>query len=299
MQSSLEFLVGLLDQDDPVFVTRDDFDGAHGEAVRAWQAAGFIGRESGAIPAPTCPHCGEGVPYRLGPRFVCNACFSDVDPRHLLAWQVDREAFARHLARGFGLAGEPKRIDAPLWQLGTWRSGGDVLEVFFRTRGVLQPPAEARLGVYRRVLLVYALTRPAEADRLPCRFLSLLEALRPEESWAVADIPGLLRPRGNVRFEEHSGALWVGDALLGEVPPGSKEHAFLACLAGRLDHFIPYRDLKRAVLQAAGSTDATEEATFCQGLKSRIKKKWVPHIDRLLATTNKAEGYRLRGHAEV
>jgi hypothetical protein len=51
------------------------------------------------------------------------------------------------------------------------------------------------------------------------------------------------------------------------------------------------------VLRRAGSTDTTEEATFCQGLKSRIKKKWVPRIDELIATTNKGDGYRLRGYA--
>ena len=53
------------------------------------------------------------------------------------------------------------------------------------------------------------------------------------------------------------------------------------------------------MLHATGSTDETEEATFCQGLKTRIKKKWVPGIDLLLTTTNKADGYRLRGFSEV
>ena len=104
----------------------------------------------------------------------------------------------------------------------------------------------------------------------------------------------LLRQRGNVRFDARSGALWAGDGWLGEVPIGSKEHAFLDCLANRIDRFVPYADIKAHVLRASGSADTTEEATFCQGLKSRIKKKWIPEIDRLVLTTNKGDGYRLR-----
>ena len=103
-------------------------------------------------------------------------------------------------------------------------------------------------------------------------------------------------PAGSIRFAKHSGALWIGDTQAGEVPVGSKEYVFLVCLASHLDHFVPYADLKREVLRRTGSTDETEEATFCQNLKSRIKKKWVPAIDRLVVTTNKADGYRLRGH---
>jgi len=57
--------------------------------------------------------------------------------------------------------------------------------------------------------------------------------------------------------------------------------------------------MKRFVLAQAGSADTTEEATFCQALKSRIKKKWIPQIDLLVTTTNKADGYRLRGYAEL
>jgi hypothetical protein len=67
-------------------------------------------------------------------------------------------------------------------------------------------------------------------------------------------------------------------------------------LAADPDQFVSYHDLKRDVLSHSGSTDTTDEATFCQKLKSRIKAKWVPRIDDLLATTNKGDGYRLRGH---
>ena len=66
-------------------------------------------------------------------------------------------------------------------------------------------------------------------------------------------------------------------------PVGSKEFHFLDCLASDLDRFITYADLKHHVLEQAGSTDTTEEGTFCQNLKSRIKKKWVPQIDRLIS----------------
>ena len=66
----------------------------------------------------------------------------------------------------------------------------------------------------------------------------------------------------------------------------------------RHDHCLGMHPLKHAVLQTSGSTDETEEATFCQGLKSRIKKKWIARIDDFIATTNKGDGYRLRARVE-
>src|SRR2546423_68431 len=109
--SSPEFLVGLLERDDPVFVVQEDFDGAHGEAVRAWQALGVVSSDPGAHPAPSCPRCSEGVPVRLGGRLLCNSCFSRVDPRQMMAWPLDREAFLRWLAEGLGLKGGLRRHD--------------------------------------------------------------------------------------------------------------------------------------------------------------------------------------------
>jgi hypothetical protein len=82
---------------------------------------------------------------------------------------------------------------------------------------------------------------------------------------------------------------------LGEVPRHSREFFFLACLAGQLDAFVSYSDIKRYVQQHAESSETTEEATFCQRLKHRTKR-WVPTIDELLVTTNKGDGYRLRSH---
>jgi hypothetical protein len=60
---------------------------------------------------------------------------------------------------------------------------------------------------------------------------------------------------------------------------------------------VPYADLKHEVLRRSGSADTTEEATFCQKLKSRLKKG-LPAIDRLVVTTNKGDGYRLRAFLE-
>lgn len=91
----------------------------------------------------------------------------------------------------------------------------------------------------------------------------------------------------------------TGETWLGEVPVGTKEYHFVARLAADLDHFVPYADLKRDVLRLAGSRDETEEVTFCQKLKSRVKARYVPRIDGLIVTTNKADGYRLRAEGEA
>ena len=42
MATSLEFLLGLLEQDDPVLVVQEDFDEAHRDAIRTWQGLGFV-----------------------------------------------------------------------------------------------------------------------------------------------------------------------------------------------------------------------------------------------------------------
>ncbi len=296
--TSLEFLLGLLDLDDPVFVTQEDFDSAHGETVRTVKTMGFLGRDPGVNPVPTCPHCDEGVPRQLGGRYVCDACYSRVDTRHLVAWQLDREVFLRWLAGALGLEGEVRRVVQGLWQLGRLNDEGGPSECCYLRGGTLSGRGQDRLDAYRNVLVLYGLTRPASVERIR-HSASLLEVLRLEGVLGVTEPGRLLRVRGNVRFETHSGVLRVGDAILGEVPPGSKEYYFLRCLAGQLDRFVPYADIKREVLRESGSSDGTEEATFCQGLKSRIKKKWIPRIDLVLATTNKADGYRLRGYAEL
>ena len=166
------------------------------------------------------------------------------------------------------------------------------LECFFRRSGELSSHGTSRLLAYRNTLLVYPLTPMGAGSS---RTLSLLEAVQWENgSLRVAGLGTLLRPRGKVRFDAQCGALWVGDVCLGEVPIGSKEFFFLCRLADDLDRFVPYTDLKHYVLQESGSSDSTDDATFCQLLKSRTKRKWMPKIDAVLATTNKADGYRLR-----
>ena len=91
-----------------------------------------------------------------------------------------------------------------------------------------------------------------------------------------------LRGCGTVRFDQASGVLWPG----------------YTCLAGQLDRYESYANLKHSVPAHSGGTDTTDGASFCQKLKRRIKPRWVPKIDWLIATTNKGDGYRLRGYVE-
>ena len=208
------------------------------------------------------------------------------------------ETFFTALAAHLHLRGWIRRIDAGLWQLGAGEADrGQPVECFFRRRGPLTRQSRARLTAYRRALVFHGPSM--DADRgVGGRWLPLHELLRPDGSLAAIDLARLLAPRGNVRFDGESGTLWVGDTWLGEVPLGSKEYHFLEALAEQIDRFVPYADLKREVKSRSGSKDTTEEATFCQNLKRRVKK-WVPRIDQLVATTNKADGYRLRGFAEA
>src|SRR5262245_1848664 len=98
MRASLEFLLGLLERNDPPAVTQQDFDGRHGRAVRICRRMGFLSREPGLHPVPTCPDCGEGVPYRLADRYLCSRCGAAIDRRHLLLWLLNLEAFLCWLA---------------------------------------------------------------------------------------------------------------------------------------------------------------------------------------------------------
>ena len=260
---------------------------------------GFVAREPGRHPVPSCPHCGEGVPFLFRGSHVCNRCASLVDGRHFLLWPLDLAAFLQWLAAQLQLGGVVSRIGDCLWQLGTWDVGDHCLECFFRRRGPLSELERTQLSAFRNVLVFFGRTPPPEPERRRGWCVSLLELLVMETGLTVADLRPLLRARGMVRFEAHGGTLWVGDQMLGEVPVGSKEFLFLAALTRQLDHFVPYADLKHFILSQTGGHDETEEATFCQNIKSRIKKQWVPQIDLLLATTNKGDGYRLRGYVEL
>ena len=223
MSASLEFLLGLLEQDEPPYVASEDLDGEHGPALRTWQALGFLSDEPAINPRASCPHCDGGVPYRLDERYVCAACRSVVDRKHLLLWRVDRDAFLQWLAAQLNLRGGVRRIEERLWQLGTWEADGEVLECFYRNGGVLAEVGRMRLSAYRRTLVFYGLSVPPKTERFAGPCVSLLELLKLKESLAVTDLRPLLRVRGNVRFDDQSGVLWVGDESVGEVPVGSKD----------------------------------------------------------------------------
>ena len=101
------------------------------------------------------------------------------------------------------------------------------------------------------------MTPPPAAVASRLSVVSLLELLSNGDTLGVSGLDRMLRPRGNVRFDFHSGSLLVGDTWLGEVPAGSKEYWLLVSLARQLDHFVPYADLKREVLERSGSSDGS------------------------------------------
>lgn len=293
MSASLDFLLGLLEHTYPAHVAWEDFTGAQDPALRGLQGMGLLSQEAGRNPVASCPHCAEGVPYRLGERFLCTRCRSTIDQRHLLLWRLDLDAFLVWLAEGLKLQGGVRHIDRQLWQLGTGTEGDWRFECFYYRGGALTEAEKQRLAAYRQAVVLYGLTRPGAGDHTG-PVVSLLELLDLKRTLTLAKKPRLFVTRGAVRFDRQTGALQAGDLWLGEVPVLSKEHAFLTVLADRQDRFVPYADLKTAVLQRTGSQDTTEEATFCQKLKSRIKKKWVSNIDQLIVANKKEGSYRLR-----
>src|SRR5207237_610056 len=156
---------------------------------------------------------------------------STVDPRELLLWRFDLEAFLRWLALQLNLKGGVRQIDDRLWQLGTAEEAGTACECFFQRGGSVYAAASERLKAYRTALVLYGLSRPAVGgDHSGIAWRSLLSLLQVGRSLRVSGLP-LLSQRGAVRFDARSGALWAGDVWLGEVPVGSKEFAFLECLA--------------------------------------------------------------------
>jgi hypothetical protein len=296
MQASLEFILGLLDRPSLAFASADDFAGRHGDALRVWQRLGFLSSDAEANPVRCCPHCREGEPVLIGARHICAACHSVVDSRRLRLWRFDVDALLAWLAEGLNLEGGVRRVDDSLWQLGSIDHGGPRYECFFRQGGQLSGRGRQRLTAYRNGLLLGSLPSSMNIEGFTGPTLSLIEILRQHKgSLEVIDLSTALLGGGAVRFDAESGALWAGETLLGEVPVGSKEHSLFNCLWEQVDRFVPYGDLKQFVLRGSGSRDTTEEATFCQRLKNRIKKR-VPRIDDLIVTTNKGDGYRLRGH---
>jgi hypothetical protein len=299
MTASVEFVLGLLDQHNPACAAWEDFESEHGQLLRQWQRRGFIVKEPEQNPVPSCPYCREGVPYRISERYLCPECQSVVDVQHLLLWRFDHEAFLRWLASALKLTGGIRPVDATLWQLGSLGQGDLTYECFFR-RGQLSDHARTRLLAFRNAVLLQGLpgAKTVEGFHGPC--LSLVEVIQHDRrSTRVTDLALLLRSNGAVRFHEQSGALFAGDRFLGEVPIDTKEYYLVARLWQECDRFVAYGDLKHFVLRQTGSSDTTDEATFCHKLKGRIKDRgWVPKIDSLIATTNKGDGYRLRGYVE-
>jgi hypothetical protein len=293
MSASVEFLLRLFEQGRPPQVAHEDFEGAHRGFLRACQEAGFLSREPGAHPVPSCPHCGEGVPYRLGRRHLCNCCGSTVDPRRLRSWRLDLAAFLRWLAAQLHLRGDVRRIDDRLWQLGTHEDSDGFCECFYSQGGPLLEAARSKLMAFRNAVVLYGLSRPRDAEALPVTLVSLLGILGVGESLAIAARTRILRGGGEVRFDPLRGRLDVAGVWQGDVPVGSREHAFLACVARRQGQYVAYIDIKREVLRCSGGGDSRDEASFCHRLKSRIKKKYIPHIDSLLSTSNRADGYML------
>jgi hypothetical protein len=292
MSASVEFLLRLLEQAHPPHLAQEDFDGEHGAFLRACQAVGFVTREPVVHPTPSCHHCGEGVPYRLGKRHLCNRCGSTVDPRRLRAWPVDLGGFLRWLAGELHLCGEVRPLDDVVWRLGTHKDEDGACECFYCSGRPMSDQAAERLTAYRNAVVLYGLRRPPRAVSLPATFTSLVNVLGLADS-LVAVARWSQQQGGLVRFDRQTGRVEVGGAWCGEVSPGTREHAFLACLARHQARFVPYADIKREVLRASGGRDSQDEASFCHRLKSRIKRKYVPTIDVLLKTSNRSDGYLL------
>ncbi len=296
--SNLELLLGLYESEVPAGVAWEDFLGPDAPALRTWQQMGFLGREPGCHPSPGCPYCHEGVPYLLGDRCLCNRCHSAVDRRHLLLWPLDLDAFLRWLAAELHLRGDVRRIARRFWQLGTHEDGDGLCECFYSQGSRLPEAARHKLMAYRSAVVLYGLSRPKDAEALPATLVSLLEVLGLAESLAITVRTLVPRRGGEVRFDPTSGRLDVGGTWQGEVQAGTREHAFLACLASRRGQFVSYGEIKREVLRRSGGRDSRDEASFCHRLKSRIKKKYIPSVDALVVTSNKADGYRLVARRE-
>ena len=299
MRRSLEFLLGVLDSQEHPSLSCEDLENEHAPVIRSWRAQGFLNAEPVMHPVPSCPLCGEGVPYAVAGEYRCSRCGERIERKHLLLWELNRERFLQWLAHELHLHGGIRRIDDTLWQLGSWERHDAVYECFYLRHGLLSEAGRRRLEALRRALLLHISAPPPEAATLRLPSLCLLELLRPGDPLGVMSLEGLLLGKGTVRFDSASGTLKIGEIAMGEVPVGSRDYYFLESLARQIDRFVPYADIKDFVLERAGSRDTTDEATFCQRLKNRIKKQWIPRIDLLIATTNKGDGYRLRGSAEL
>lgn len=297
MDAAIEFLLRLLDHHPVALVDWDDLHGRFSALLAACQAAGFLSLLPKRHPRPSCPSCGEGVPYPLGGRHLCDLCYAEIDPRHLQCWPLDLPAFLGWLAAQLHLRGEVRSVDGRFWQLGAYGGDAGPCECFFSLGGRVSGAARERLLAHRSAVVLYGWRRPSGAESLAASTVSLLEVLGLGEAlrathWAA-------RGAGAVLFDALSGRLDAGGAWCGEAPPGSREHAFLACLASCQGRFVGYARIKQEVLRATGGRDTRDAASFCHRLKSRIKKRHVPGIDSLVSTSNRGDGYRLLARREA
>lgn len=297
MTDPTAFLAGLADRDSLALLTRDDFDGPLGPALRRGQACGFVTADPVPHPHASCPHCPDGVPFPLAGRDVCSACLRTVAPDRLLAWVFDRAAFLRWLAGELGLRGAVQMVGRSLWWLGVLPGADGDTPVFYRRTAPLSDPERRRVAAVRRGLVVFGLLAPPESERGDVAHCSLLELLLTQPVLTARSLAAvLLRPTA-VRFDPATGVLWDGGVRLGDVPLDAREYFFLTALAARPDEYVGYAELKAAVLRGTDGADGRDEATFCHRLKSGLKAR-VPALDRYLLASGKAHGYRLRGAGE-
>jgi hypothetical protein len=294
MPASIDFLLRLLDQQTAPRVCTPDIGGVHAPLLRACQSAGFLATEPDTLDVPACTVCGEGVPYRVFGVLRCNRCRSRLEPESQLCWRLDTAGFLGWMARAMGLRGGVRRVEPGLWHLGVWGKDGEATECFFQRPGPLSEMGQGRLEAYRSVVVLHGLSRPAIQTRPGLRPVPLPRVLVWDETKLAARPLDESAECTAVRFDPASGALWAGDRKLGEAPVGSQECHLLACVAENLDRYVSYSDLRREVLRRSGGRGTRDEATFCHELKRRIKKRFVPEIDLVLTTNNKASGYRLR-----
>ena len=204
--------------------------------------------------------------------------------------------FARWLAASLHLDADTIRVAPGLWRLGMLHREGVVRTECFYLRGEDLPAAGLhRLLVFRSALVLHGQPVRPLLPGFTGQVLSLTDVLRFEdERLSVVPLSALLSRGGPVRFDPVSGDLHAGDLFLGRVPPGTREHALLVGLAAQPGRPVAYSDLKRFVCRMSRSSDSTEEAVFCQKLKSRIKRMHgVAAIDRLIRADRAVGGYVL------
>jgi hypothetical protein len=301
MTPPLEFLLGLLDASDPAHVGCEDLCGPYRSLLRWAQCEGILAAEPGMNPVSSCPHCIAGTPYRLGDAYICGRCTSRVELEYLQRWRLETGGFLRWLAAAQHLSGPVEGIGEGLWRIGATQSGAERTECFYLRGEDLPAPALGRLLVYRSALVLHGKLKRPRIEGFEGKILSLLDVLRFDgQALEASPLALLLRRGGAVWFVEASGALLAGDSLLGRIPRGTREFHLVSCLAAHLGVAVPYSDLKRFVCRASRSEDTTEEATFCQKLKSRIKRMHgVQAIDALITTDRAIGGYLLRTELDL